>query len=105
MRWPLWRFCEVILAQQQEALFDFQRLREELLTNVHGDLPILAIRLQFLDIWQAHTYAHMVDHWVEVAPDHVTTKIIKDMGDLGIEPRSQYLQASASTNGASAFLC
>ena len=59
-----------------------------LLTNAYGDPPVLAIRLQFLDIWQTHMYAHMVDHWVGGAPDHVTTKIIKDMGDLGIEPRS-----------------
>ena len=39
------------------------------------------------------------------AQKRVKEKIIEKVGDLGIEPRFQYLHASAFANGASAFLC
>ena len=57
------------------AFLDFLELHRAWLTNVHDGLLILAIRLEFLDTWQAHTYAHMVDHWARIVPDHVTTKL------------------------------
>ena len=75
------------------------------MTNAYGSLPVLAIRLKPLDTWQAQAYAHMVDRWREISPEHVITKIIENMRDLGIEPRSQYLQASSSTIQAIESLC
>ena len=66
-----------------QAFLDFMELHRAWLTSVYDGLPILAIRLEFLDTWQAHMYAHMVDHWVGIAPDHVITKIIGKYGGPG----------------------
>ena len=40
----------------------------------------------------------LVDHRREGVPERITRKNIENMGDLGIEPRSQYMHANTSTN-------
>ena len=42
-----------ILAQFNQALFDFSDLCMELLTNAYGGLLVMAIGLTFRDMWQA----------------------------------------------------
>ena len=75
------------------------------LTSVHGDLQILTFGLGPLATWQAQALGSLVDHWKGIIPERIINKIMKNMGDLGIEPRSHFLRDNTSTTKPSAFLC
>ena len=104
--WPkLRRFIESSLAQEFQAHVDFQRLCEELLTNAYGDLQVLTIGLVSEDMWQAKALGSLVDHWKGITPERILNKIMKNMGDLGIEPRSQCLHDNTPSTQPNAFIC
>ena len=93
------------LGPLNHAFFDFSNLCMELLTNAYGDLQVLTFGLGPLATWQASTYACMVDFRWGAAWKHIKKNNIEEVGDLGIEPRSQYLRATSITNWTNARIC
>ena len=83
MRWPSWRLSEVILAQQQEALFDFFRLPTHALTPEHSTLAFWAFRSASNDTWLVGWVRLMVETTWETAQERVNKNDMRIMGDLG----------------------
>ena len=87
----LLRFIESSLAQEFQAHVDFQRLCEKQLTNAYGGLLVMALD------WPSGTcgkHRSGVAWWSSDEALHgnmLQEKLLNKVGDLGIEPRSQYL--------------
>ena len=92
-----------ILAQQEEALCWLFESCGECLTDAYGGLLVMAIRLRLLGAWQARWWGFMMVLGMKAAQKYVKKKYMNKWGDLGIEPRSQYLQDSTPTSWANAL--
>ena len=82
------------------GLVDFSGMRVAPLTNAYGVLQIMAIGLMLWDVWHAQKLSCMVVPEKYAAWKHENQNNIEKGGDLGIEPRSQYLLSTLFTNCA-----
>ena len=80
------------------GMFDFQRSCVQGWLRVFSGSWILASGLISVGAWQTKARRRMVGLGVETAWNYAETKYMKKVGDLGIEPRSQYLQAKRTNH-------
>ena len=101
----IWRLCGQQLGPIEPWLF---WLFHAGVWNVDWGVPWILDPGHWMDVvghvacWSVEC---MVDLWREGVPEQVVRKSKGKYGDLGIEPRSQYLLDNASTNCAKRFLC